>query len=303
MRGDEQQRARALVALAGLDAHDAVLDHIDAAVAVAAGDLVGLDDEVEQRHLLAVEGNGQALLERDDDGLGLGRAVLEVAGHRPDVRGRLVPGVLEHAALDGAAPEVVVDGVGLLVRDGHGHVVGGRPLHLGVAGGQVPDADRGDDLEGGVERADLGLEADLVVALAGAAVRDVLGAGGVGDVDDVLGDQRAGQRGEQRVDLLVLGVGLDGVREVLVGVLLAHVDGLGVDGAHVEGLLLDPGEVLLVLADVAADGDDVEALLDLEPLDDNGRVEAAGVREDDFFLLCHCSIPFVGCMHGFVWRG
>ena len=125
----------------------------------------------------------------------------------------------------------------------------------------------------------------------------------MGDVDDVLGDQRAGQRGEQRVDLLVLGVGLDGVREVLVGVLLAHVDGLGVDGAHVEGLLLDPGEVLLVLADVAADGDDVEALLDLEPLDDNGRVEAAGVREDDFFLLCHCSIPFVGCMHGFVWRG
>ena len=44
-------------------------------------------------------------------------------GHRPDVRGGLVPGVLKDAALDGAAPEVVVDGVGLLVRGGHGHAV------------------------------------------------------------------------------------------------------------------------------------------------------------------------------------
>ena len=121
----------------------------------------------------------------------------------------------------------------------------------------------------------------------------VLGARLVGDVNDVLGDQRAGEGGQQRVDLLVLGVCLDGVRQVLLGVLGTHVHGVGVDGAHVQGLLLDPGEVLLVLAHVAADGDDVKALLDLEPLDDDGRVKTAGVREDYLILLSHFRFPFI----------
>ena len=83
-----------------------------------------------------------------------------------------------------------------------------------------------DDLELGVERADAGLKAHLVVALAGAAVRDVLGAVLVRDVHEVLGDQRAGQRGKQRVDALVLAVGPDCLGKDLLGVLGTHVDGL-----------------------------------------------------------------------------
>ena len=57
---------------------------------------------------------------------------------------------------------------------------------------------------------------------------------------------------------------------------------------------LDPGEVLLVLAHVAADGDDVEVLLDLQPLDDDGGVQTTGVREDDLFLLCHDASLLLG---------
>ena len=287
VRLDEQQRGGALVALAALDAHDAVLDHVDATKAVAASNLICLDDGIKQRHLLTVDGRGDALLKTNDDGLGLVGAVLPVLGHRPDVCGRRVPGVLQHAALDGTAPQVVVDGVGLLLGGGHGHAVGLRPLHLLVTRLEIPLAHRGDELERGIEGLDGGLEAHLVVALAGAAVGDVLRAVLVGEVDEPLRDQRAGQGGEQRVDALVLAVGPDCLREDLLGVLLAHVDCLGDDGAHVVGLLLDGAEVALVLADVAADGDDVHVLLNLEPLDDDGRVQTAGVREDDLFLLCH----------------
>ena len=120
----------------------------------------------------------------------------------------------------------------------------------------------------------------------------VLGAVLVGDVNEVLGDQRARKGREQRVDALVLAVGPDGLGQDRLGVLLAHVDGLRGNGAHVEGLLLDPGEVLLVLANVAADGDDVEVLLLLQPLDDNGRVKTAGVREDYLLFLSHFWFPF-----------
>ena len=284
--GEQQKRARALVALAALDAHHAVLDHVDAPVAVAAGDLVGLEDDVEQAHLDAVDGARDAALEADDDGLGIGRAVLGVGGHRPDVGRRGVPGVLQHAAFDGAAPQVVVDGIGLLLGGGHGHAVGRRPLHLGVARGEVPLAYGRDELERGVERLDGCLEAHLVVALAGAAVGHVLGAVLVRDVHQMLGDERTRKRREQRVDALVLAVCPDGLREDLLGVLLAHVDGLGHDGAHIEGLLLDGTEIPLVLADVAADGDDVHVALDLQPLHDDGRVEAARVCED-YLFLCH----------------
>ena len=166
------------------------------------------------------------------------------------------------------------------------------PLHLGVTRGEVPLAHRRDNLEGRVKRTDGGLEAHLVVALASAAVGDVLGAILVRDVHEVLGDDGARKRGEQRVDALVLAVCPDGLGDDCLGVLLAHVDGLGGDGAHVEGLLLDPREVLLVLAYVAADGDDVHVLLDLQPLHDDGRVQTTGIREDDLFLLSHVGAPF-----------
>ena len=141
-------------------------------------------------------------------------------------------------------------------------------VRLGVVdfflpGLDVPDPPGGDDFHLRGKGLDGQLEAHLVVPLAGAAVSDVLGAVLVRDVHKVLGDDGAGERGEQRVDALVLAVRPDGLGDDGLGVLLAHVDGLGGNGSHIEGLLLDPGEVLLVLANVAADGDDVHVLLDL----------------------------------------
>src|SRR6185295_7381474 len=56
------------------------------------------------------------------------------------------------------------------------------------------------------------------------------------------------------------------------------------DGADLAGALLDGLEVLLV-AEVDGEGDDVVAALLLEPADRDGRIEPAGVGEDD--LLGH----------------
>ena len=49
----------------------------------------------------------------------------------------------------------------------------------------------------------------------------------------------------------------------------------------VESLGFDCLEVFVVLADVGAEGDDIEALF-AEPFEDDGGVESAGVGEDYF---------------------
>ena len=78
-------------------------------------------------------------------------------------------------------------------------------------------------LEVRVERGDAHLEADLVVALAGAAVRDVLRPVAMRLLDEVLHDDGPAHRREQRVLVLVERVGLQRLGEELLDVLLAHV--------------------------------------------------------------------------------
>ena len=72
---------------------------------------------------------------------------------------------------------------------------------------------------------------------------------------------------------------------------VAKVGDDALEGAAGDGLGLDGLEVLVVLADVGAEGDDVEALL-AEPGEDDGGVEAAGVGEDALGL---------GFRHGSGW--
>ena len=72
---------------------------------------------------------------------------------------------------------------------------------------------------------------------------------------------------------------------------LAKIGNDTLDGTARDGLSLDGLEVLVVLTDVGAEGNDVEALL-AEPLEDDGSIETAGVGEDALGL---------GFAHGFLY--
>ena len=137
-------------------------------------------------------------------------------------------------------------------------------------------------LQVGREGGDADLEADLVVALAGAAVGDGGGAVLAGGRDEVLDDDRPGQRRDQRVAVHVEGVGLQrragSTRRRTRRVASATY---GLDGAAVEGALADDLQVLAALADVDGDGDDLGAGGLGDPADGDGGVQAAGVGEDD----------------------
>ena len=72
-----------------------------------------------------------------------------------------------------------------------------------------PFAPRGDDLDRRVQGISGELEADLVIALAGGAMGDGVGAGRGGDLDQALGDQRPGDRGAEEVDTLIERIGAE----------------------------------------------------------------------------------------------
>ena len=153
---------------------------------------------------------------------------------------------------------------------------------------KIPLANRGDNLKLGVEGLDGSLKTNLVVTLAGAAVSDVGRAKLVSDLDKLLGEQRAGQGGEQRIFVLVHRVCGDSLSQELIGELVAQIEHLAIQNAQVEGLLLLGVQTGLFLAHVAADTNNIEILLVLEPLDTYGCIKTTGICENDFFLAHGC---------------
>ena len=159
------------------------------------------------------------------------------------------------------------------------------------AGGEVPLAPGGDDADLRVEGVGGELEADLVVALAGGAVGDGVGAGRCGDLDEALGDERAGDGGAEEVEALVLGVGAEHREDEVAHEGLAQVLDEDVLGRDAEELgLLARGLQLLALAEVGGEGDDLAAVLGRQPLQDDRGVEAAGIGEDDLLRGRHAGL-------------
>src|SRR5665811_1860116 len=92
--GDEGEGARGLIDLAALDAHETVLDQVEAADTGIAGPLVELLDGLQHADLLSVDGNGHTGLEGDDDLVGLMRAS-GILGIGVEILDGSVPDVLE----------------------------------------------------------------------------------------------------------------------------------------------------------------------------------------------------------------
>ncbi len=191
--------------------------------------------------------------------------------------------------------EVGVDREGrfaaLVLGDGDLVLLG--EFEQGRARGEVPLAPGRDDLDVGFERVIGELEAYLVVTLAGGAVAHGVGAHLAGDLDLLLGDQRPGDRRAEQVEALVLGVGAEHGEHVVPHELVAQIldeDVLGLDAE--QDRLLPRRLQFLALAEIGREGHDLAAVGGLQPLQDDGRVEPAGIGEDDAIDLLR------GLLHG-----
>ena len=159
-------------------------------------------------------------------------------------------------------------------------VLFGEFQQLGAAG-QVPFAPGGDDRHVGLQRVIGELEANLVVALAGRAMGDRIGADLFGDLDLALGDQRAGDRGAEQILALIERIGAEHREDEVAHEGLAQV--VHEDLLDAEHLGLAAGGLqFLALAEIGGEGHDLAAIGRLQPAQDHAGIQPARIGEHDF---------------------
>ena len=278
VRRVQRYGGRRFVHFPRLDAHQPVLHMVNAPDAVAPGQPVQMRNQVHAGHPFAVQGHRDALLKAD---FHIGRRIGGGAGVRRPFVGvlrRLRPGILQFAGLGAAAPQVFVGAV-LAVGRGDGQVALPGVLHL-VLPVHPPLADGGDNRHAGREGSDAHLNANLVVALAGAAVGDGRCAVLLRRLGQAAGNQRPAQRRRQRILPLVDGAGPQRRPQKFINQRRARIHGNRIRCAH--GISALPDGFQVNHPQVNGAGDDLGIVIFLEPGYGNGGIQSAGIGKDDF---------------------
>lgn len=172
-----------LVAAAGLDTDETVLDDINTTNTVAAGNGVGGEEELDRvgsnlllATLSVLELDGDTLLEVDSEIFGLIGGGQGVLGQLPHIGGRSGIGVLQNTGLVRAVRKVLIHRPGLRLSGGDGNtlLLGVVEQILAALEALVEDgvAPWGNDLDVRLEGVEGKFEANLVVTLTSAAVGD-----------------------------------------------------------------------------------------------------------------------------------
>src|SRR5690554_5302849 len=216
--------ARCFIAAAGLHAHVAVLNDVQATDTVLAGQLVqGFQNHV-RLHFLTINGNNVALPVGQ-----LNVSRLLWSGFRrntpaPHVFLGFRPGIFQVHAFVGNVQQVGIHGVrALALLHFHRNVALFAVLQQLLAGVQIPLTPGSNHLHTRLQRIGAQLETHLVVTLTGRTAGNRIGAGFIGNVDQTLGNQRAGNGGTQQVLALVDGVGAEHREHVIAHKLFAQV--------------------------------------------------------------------------------
>ncbi len=182
--------------------------------------------------------------------------------------------------------QIGVDGEGRLAA----LVLGDRDLILlgegdeRRAGGQIPFPPGRDHFYVGLERIIGELEAHLIIALAGRAMGHGVRAELAGDLDLLLGDQGAGDRGSEQIEPLILRIGAEHREDIVADEFLAQVldeNMLGLDAE--EKRLVARRPKLLALAEIGGESHHLAAIGRLQPFEDDRRVEPPRIGENDLF--------------------
>ena len=287
---DQQQQPRGFVDLPALDAHNPVLDHVEPAEAMAAGQGVGATDQAHWIEANPIDAHRVALLKTDLHQLGLIRSRVHTHGEGIDLLGRLHVGVFEGAGLDRAAQQVEVDRIGRLLAHRRGDAaalaVGDRflPAH-------APLPRRREHLEIGGQGADGHIETHLVVALTGAAVGHRIGPHFPGDLHQPAGNQGPGQGRAEGIAPLVESIGPDRREGEFGDEGFDQVSHNRLAGAGIERLAANRLE-LIPLAQVGGEGDHLlHSPFLLQIGDADAGVHPAGIGQHRLLSPTHPATP------------
>ena len=284
MRLLHDRSARGLVAAARLHADVAILDQIEAADAVLAANTVELGERLRRSHRFAVD--------RDDVTVRIFE--LEIFcrvgcffGRRrppPHIVFGLQRGIFQRPSFVADVQQIGVHRIRAaagLVLHFDGDAVFRGVFEQFFARGKIPFPPRRDHTDVRLERVISELEADLIVALSGGAVRDRVGIGFARDFDLPLGDQRPRDRRSEQVFAFVDGVRAEHRVNEIADEFLAQVVNVDLGDAGGFGLGARRFE-LLALADVGGEGHHLAPISVLQPFEDHRSIEAAGVRQHCF---------------------
>src|SRR3569833_422222 len=298
----EHAAAGRLVDAARLHANVAVLDEVDPAYAVLAGDLVTLLSKLNQIELVAIDRDGVALDVLDLDHPRLVRRLARIARALEHLRIGFLPRILEDAALVARVEQVAIDGVRLVGCRLDRDRVRLRIFDQLLAALELPLAPRRDDLDPGTEVIRGELEPDLVVALARRAVRDRVRALGRGGLHQAAPDARSRERRAEQVLAFVQRAGAERGPHVVLDALVAEVAHdrlLRADGER----LLARGLEVFVLADVGAEAYDLAVVALDDPPHRDAGVEATGVGQHHLANVRHGGDANAGCRAGTAGTG
>ena len=136
----------------------------------------------------------------------------------------------------------------------------------------------------GAKRMDGQLEANLIVALAGAAVADRVCAFLERNIYDALCDDRAREGSTEQILALIGCACLDGRNDIVVNKFLGQILDVQLGSAGLERLLLQTVQ-LSTLTDVAGNRDDLAAVMLLEPRDEYRSIQTAGICQNNFVIF------------------
>ena len=294
VRGEMDRAARRFVNAARFHADETVFDQIETADAVVVAEFVELREQRRGRKLVAVDGDGIALFETDLHGRRFVRRFHRRDGALIDDIRRFDVRIFEHFSFGRRVQEVRIDRERrfAFLTLGNRDLVIARKCEQVFAALEFPFAPRRDDLDAGLERVIAELEAHLIVALAGGAMRHRIRAGFARDLDLLLCDQRPRDRGAEKIKALVLRVGAEHREDVIAHELLAHVldeDVFFLDAGAQR--FFARGRKLAALAEIGGEGDDLAVIGRLQPFQDDRGVEAAGIGEHHLlYALRHVTL-------------
>ncbi len=161
-----------------------------------------------------------------------------------------------------------------------------REIDQRRAGRQIPFSPGSDHGDVRLQRIISQFKTNLIIALAGGAVADRVGPHLARDLDLLLGDQRAGDRGSEQIEPLILRVGPEHREHVIAHKFLAQILDEDVFGLYAQQFgLRARGTQFLALAQVRGESDDLRAIGCLQPLQNDRSVESSRIGEDDAFNL------------------
>src|SRR5713226_7639226 len=284
VRFHEESSAGSFVGAARFHSDEAIFDEVGPPDAVLGGDIIQRVHEIDGAEFRAVDRNRRAGFKSDFDFFGFVRSFLRGNDPLPHRFVRRVRGIFELAAFVAEVPDVTVAAVDIFFALLDGNVVLLRVSNGIFAGIDVPLAPRSNNLNVGSNGFVRQFESDLVVAFAGAAVREAVGTELERNFRLALGDDRARHRSAEQIRVLVDGAGAQSRPNIITHKFFAQI--FDVRGRSARGKrFLARGFEIFLLADVADHGNDLAAVVFLEPGNDDGGVQAAGIGEDNFFRL------------------